>query len=166
MLAKVPDRIGIFRPLPEGGLFSFHRFVFLFSFSFSFFLLRFDKSSQDTCLMYYHKAPNHTTLGGAANFCLQKFLTGLVYFCLFLIGNSTDKIKQFSPWHFRGKKLKYRGSEHSKYANCLPQKSSNWIPLGICLPVALRAHEGQFYRLLVCPCLHILVSFEIPGYFG
>ncbi len=37
--------------------------------------------------MYYHKAPNHTTLGGAANFCLQKFLTGLaelVYFILFL----------------------------------------------------------------------------------
>ncbi len=43
----------IFRPLPEGGLFSFHRFVFLFSFSFLFFLLRFDK------VIFLHKLYVH-----------------------------------------------------------------------------------------------------------
>ena len=68
-------------PSRRGGLFSFHCFVFSFSFS----LRSWKVFPAPSMEMYYHKPPNHTKLGGAANFCLQKFLTGLVYLVLILL---------------------------------------------------------------------------------
>ncbi len=40
-------------------------------------------------------------------------------------------------------------------------KGSNWIPMGICTPVAIKAHKGQFFHgLLVWPlvCINSMFS--------
>ena len=82
-----PLLLNIFRPLPEGGLFSFHCFVVLFLLFLLFLVLRFEKvfpQAQISPLFRWFIG----SIGGVNNFCLQSQecrLAGLVYFCFRII---------------------------------------------------------------------------------